>query len=133
MGLDMYLHKRKLNAQKGPDGFYSDEDDIEIGYWRKANAIHEWFNQNCAEGDCENCEIYDVSKSDLIELIDTCERVLSNHDLAEELLPPSEGFFFGSTEIDEYYFRDLQETIEICKEALNVDFNEWKVYYYAWW
>jgi hypothetical protein len=33
-------------------------------------------------------------------------------------LPPAEGFFFGSTEIDEWYWQDIDETIEQLTKVL---------------
>ena len=38
--------------------------------------------------------------------------------VAKELLPTQEGFFFGSTDYDEYYYSDLQDTKQILEEAL---------------
>jgi hypothetical protein len=133
MGLDMYLYKRKIGAKLDKEGLYKPEEFIEVGYWRKANAIHEWFNQNCADGYLKNCEEYEVTKADLSRLISDCETVLANHNLAQEILPPSSGFFYGSTEINEWYFRELQQTIDIASDALNTDFDEWTLIYYAWW
>lgn len=133
MGLDMYLNKRKHNAQLNEEGYYNEEDYVELGYWRKANAIHEWFNQNCADGYLENCEECEVTKADLSKLISDCEKVLANHNLAEEILPTSSGFFYGTTEYNEWYFKILKQTIDIASNALNTDFDEWSVFYYAWW
>lgn len=133
MGLDMYLSKRKHNAKLNEKGCYNQEDFVELGYWRKANAIREWFNQNCADGCLENCKEYEVTEDDLSKLISDCETVLANPNLAEEILPTSDGFFYGDTEYDEYYFKDLKQTIDIAKNALNTDFNKWSVVYFAWW
>ena len=48
-----------------------------------------------------------------------------NIDLALEILPTSEGFFFGGTDIDEYYKYDLESTIEQLKD---IDPNEFYIY-----
>jgi len=66
MGLDMYLSKVKKE---------------EIGYWRKANAVHRWFEKNCSEEGIENCEPVYVSKEDLIHLRDDCQKVLDSSKL----------------------------------------------------
>lgn len=67
MGLDMFLFKVKRD---------------EVAYWRKANAIHGWFERKYGEdGELENCRDYHVEKEDLIELRDLCKQVLSKSKL----------------------------------------------------
>ena len=123
MGLDMYLEKRKTNSK----------EYVAIAYWRKANQIREWFNSHLENG-VENCEYVQVSKEDLEQLLEDCKKVLENHDLAEDLLPTSSGFFFGGTDYDEWYFEDLEETIKMLEQILEeTDFENEDVYYYEWW
>jgi hypothetical protein len=90
-----------------------------IGYWRKANAIHGWFVRN-VQNNVDDCRVAYVHQEHLIELDTVCERVLNDHNLAEELLPIEQGFFFGGYDYDEYYFGSLEETREILKRALAV-------------
>ena len=90
-----------------------------IGYWRKANAIHAWFVRECAGGVDECQEIY-VSKEKAKELLDLCKQVLDDHSLAEPLLPTQDGFFFGTTAYDEWYFKDIEHTVEILEATLKV-------------
>lgn len=90
---------------------------IPIGYWRKANQIHNWFVQNVQDGEDE-CRPHTFYKDKLEELKKNCEAVLADHELANELLPTGAGFFFGSTDYNEYYFSDLKDTIEIIDRAL---------------
>lgn len=80
-------------------------------YWRKSNQIHSWFVEHIQNGEDE-CRPHEVSIEQLQELVDTCKQVLANHDLAESLLPAQEGFFFGGTDYDEWYFKDLEDTIK---------------------
>ena len=94
----------------------------EIGYWRKTNQIHNWFVENIQRG-IDNCAEYYVDKSDLEELKEICERVLEDKSLGEELLPTEDGFFFGSTDYDDWYFSELERTIQICDWALNQDYD----------
>lgn len=49
----------------------------EVAYWRKANAIHKWFIDNCGEGEDRNdgAGMY-VSKEQLEQLRDVCAEVL---------------------------------------------------------
>lgn len=84
--------------------------DIEIAYWRKVNAVHKWFVDNVQDGN-DNCERYYVSYDQLSELVDACRKVLEDNARAEELLPPTEGFFFGGTELNEWYFQGLEYTV----------------------
>ena len=89
----------------------------EAMYWRKANAIHNWFVQNVQDGN-DDCKKYWVSIDHLKELRKTIKKVLKNHKKASELLPSSAGFFFGSTDYDSYYFDCLKETEERLTEII---------------
>ena len=122
MGLDMYLYgvKEEFGKHNYNIGIY--KESIEIGYWRKANAIHAWFVECCQDG-VDNCATYHVSREDLKALMDRCADVLLEPERAEELLPTQSGSFFGSTEYDEYYFSEIENTIEICEWALYQDFD----------
>lgn len=104
MGLDMYL--RDATSKQ------------EIGYWRKANQIHGWIVRHKAEG-VDDCQEIPLTRKDLQELKDLCDTVLQDTSKAQDLLPPTSGFFFGSTEVDEYYFSDLQDTVKIIDNALS--------------
>lgn len=49
----------------------------------------------------------------------------------EASLPPASGFFFGSTEIDEYYAEDLQNTIDQLEPLLKE--SDVSFYYQSSW
>lgn len=53
--------------------------------------------------------------------------------LANELLPTCDGFFFGGTNYDQWYFEDLLEFYNIANELLKVDTNKYYIYYKASW
>jgi len=147
MGLDMYLEKRtyvrqwdfqkpeeqyNVEVTKGGEPANIKSERVthvceELGYWRKANQIHNWFVQNVQDG-VDNCGEYAVSKADLQSLLDICLAVKLDHSQAEELLPSASGFFFGNTDYDEFYYTDIEHTIVILKEALS-DTNA--DYYYS--
>jgi hypothetical protein len=49
----------------------------ELGYWRKANAIHNWFVVNCADG-VDECQTIHVERSQLQTLLDTVTKILDS-------------------------------------------------------
>jgi hypothetical protein len=51
----------------------------------------------------------------------------------EELLPTTKGFFFGSTEYDEYYMSDIKSTIKGLEEILSEDVSNGDFYYQSSW
>lgn len=182
MGLDMYLYKKtyvknwehtapeyshKIVVRKGgkvrkdikPERIsYITE---EIGYWRKFNALHGWFVQNCADGEDSCQEIY-VSKKMMDELLNILLKVKTLldsskkktltskdwndkdyeyevyecEDAVRELLSPTEGFFFGDSDINEYYKEQVEYTIKLIrsfkKEVNDDDFSASIIYQASW-
>ena len=59
-------------------------------------------------------------------------KVVAQAALARKLLPPQSGFFFGSTDVDEYYLQDLQETVRQV-EPLLTEPGDGYFYYHASW
>jgi hypothetical protein len=82
--------------------------EVTCAYWRKANQVHAWFVREVQKGN-DNCGEYYVSQDKLKELRDLCQKALDTRD--PNLLPPQDGFFFGGTDIDEWYWQDLKNTI----------------------
>lgn len=113
-------------------GFYYCHE--EVAYWRKANEIHAWFVEKIQDGN-DDCGYYrEVTATDLQALKKRCEAVIENPDFAEDLLPTRSGFFFGGTEYDEWYFKDLEKTIEQIDKILETtDFNTEALYYASSW
>jgi hypothetical protein len=103
-------------------GFAGISVDFPMGYWRKANQIHQWFVDNVQDGE-DNCGSYYVTREQLEELKEVCINVLVNKSLAEDLLPTGAGFFFGSTTYDENYYGDLNDTIGIITRCLESKFD----------
>lgn len=135
MGLDMFLYKKS-----------KDKPLDEIAYWRKANAIHKWFVDNVQNG-VDDCSLYEVSKDDLLQLLSICKTIdaecikssndmyhIVNEGTARRLLPTCGGFFFGSTEYDGSYARNVVQTIATLEEFVDTfDFKNDKLYYNSWW
>jgi hypothetical protein len=150
MGLDMYLDKRtyvkqwehideakqyKVEVTRGGEPTNIDPKKVkyiieEAGYWRKANAIHKWFVDNCQNG-VDDCRDAYVGFDDLQALLDLCRIVIIDKSKAEQLLPSTSGFFFGNTEYDEWYYNDIQNTIEILEKA--VEDKDGEYYYTSSW
>ena len=158
MGLDMDLYKKK----KGKRNNYKNLESLI--YWRKANQIHRYFVQEVQNGidDCGYYRVSKEQIEELLrrcqEVVDRSEtkidkvvvgqvhkegrwekeyedgRVIINPSIAEELLPAQSGFFFGSTDYDEFYLKDLEYTIEELKKVLeDFDFeNDQLIYSSSW-
>jgi hypothetical protein len=94
-----------------------------LAYFRKVNFLVGFF-ENYFDKEIENCENFKITKKSVEELKTRCEKVLANHKLAEELLPTREGFFFGSLNYDEYYFEDVAQVLDTCKEVLLPEFED---------
>ena len=147
MGLDMYLYKHtyvqnwrhmdeselhKITVKEGgkirkdikPERIaYIIE---QVGYWRKFNALHNWFVKECQKG-IDECQTTYISRENLGLLLKTLKSIRDDHSLAGELLPTASGFFFGSSEVDEYYFKEIVKTIELLEEELKTTNGD---YYY---
>ena len=158
MGLDMYLraseyiYRHNFNRQTDEDtinpllneivsrleledvidktGFAGLSVDVPMGYWRKSNMIHHWFVNNLADG-VDECQPIYVRREDLEQLKEVCINVIAVPEMAEELLPTGSGFFFGSTDYDEYYFGDLNDTVGIITRCLESKFDSFE--YQASW
>ena len=101
MGLDMYLYKNSSKYRMKDGSLAEGMENVEfdrfgctnrvtivsnVMYWRKANAIHDWFVQNVQSG-VDDCNEYDVSKEDIRKLIGCCQDVLNLVDGMELTVP----------------------------------------------
>ena len=156
MGLDMYLYGSLyvggeyrhdgsiIGITEEKDMYHGDAISVpvsdissiylKVGYWRKADAIHNWFVWNHADG-VDDCRPMSVSLDDLKELKGLCLEVLADHKKAEDLLPSADGLFFGSAEYDGRYYKDLEETVKIIDRAILMyaKYNGLDFYYEASW
>jgi hypothetical protein len=103
-----------------------------IYYWRKANAIHQWFVDFAQDG-ADACQRTLVHPEMLADLVDRCERVDADHSLAGKLLPTQSGFFFGSTDYDEWYFAIVRETAAGLRKAVAAAPKPAAFYYQSSW
>lgn len=153
MGLDQYLYAKKYTSDSaifnkieefdqlkqtlGTDVAFltkrnpSISIEMKVGQWRKSNQIHQYFVNNCQDGR-DDCREYYVDRENLVGLLDLCKQVLADKSKAEELLPTQDGFFFGDTEYDQWYYSDLTDTVEILENCLKMD-DDWEFYYQSSW
>ena len=94
------------------DDIYGVNVSVNAAYWRKVNAVHKWFVDNVQNGE-DDCGEYYVPNSKLKELLETARQALFHKD--PNLLPPQEGFFFGNTDINEWYWEGVKSTIKQIK------------------
>lgn len=111
----------------------------QVAYWRKANQIHRWF-VNIVQGGEDDCNPYEVTKDHVIMLLNDVKTVLgakSKKDgisVAQEVLPTQSGFYFGNTEYDNLYYRNLEETETMLEKILKTfDFENNYLYYRSSW
>lgn len=118
-------------------------------YWRKANAIHKWFVDNIQDGkdDCgyydvtvdDLVKLHDTCKAvlDSTKLVDGIVnngysftngemeqnkqdgQIMEDPSLAMEILPTQSGFFFGATDYDQWYWWDLEYTVQKLGKLLD--------------
>jgi hypothetical protein len=159
MGLDQYLYAKKLvsgqkrgeepltvvpnpdydNIIKAVGGEELPEQEwfphvtisIKVAQWRKSNQIHMFFVDSCQDG-VDDCRSSYVSQDVLDDLLQRCNDVLNDHSKAEELLPTTDGFFFGESDYGDWYFEDLAYTKEVL-EKLNALEGDWGFEYKSSW
>lgn len=124
MGLDMYGMAKKIG---------SEEEDIEIAYWRKHNALHNWMEKlwesktapENMEGDF-NCVDVPLTKEDLLKL---------QTDVLEGNLEPAIGFFFGDQSYMDNYtgsYTQAEDLVFIAKALASIEEGR-EIYYTSWW
>ena len=170
MGLDMYLYKKtyvknwehtakelkhsfsvkiggKVRKDIKPERIaYITE---EVAYWRKFNALHGWFVEQCASGidECQEIYIGREKMEELLKVLKQVSELLNNsklvvkvlknwneqdyevktfdcEDEVKDIFSPTQGFFFGSDCIDEYFKSDVEDTIETIDGLLKETENE---------
>jgi len=156
MGLDMYVTKRtsvKNWAHQSPEERHTVTvtgpaaaairperiSDIiqDVAYWRKANAIHQWFVTHCQHG-VDDCREVFVPIEQVRALVKTCAEIVGLATrqcvdwptVAAQQLPVQSGCFFGPTAYDDVYLDTLRATVEQLTPFLD---DEDGLYYRASW
>jgi hypothetical protein len=151
-----YFHEDDLfdwNQEGASEKYQNEVADIQLACWRKSNWIHKWFVDRVQDG-VDECQYPGsgpgpaawgasqepieqpsryVTRADLENLVVICRRIQEDHDLAEELLPVQQGFFFGGYQYDEWYFKDLKDTVNQLAPVIENWQDDWRVYYHSSW
>lgn len=99
--------------------------------FRKHNYLFRWVGR--LVGEIENCEEYELDKTDIENLLADVRAVNADPTRADELLPTQEGFFFGSTQYDEWYFDKIEYAErELSKMVADMEDDETATFW-AWW
>jgi len=132
-----------------------------VCYWRKANAIHKWFVDNVQDGvdDCRNAYVNLADLEKLLNVCKEVKKIakmkkgkvecgkelkdgqwvpiikdgeyIENREEIEKILPTSSGFFFGSTDYDEWYMQDIDFTIEKLENIIKEEKEMNKLGFYS--
>lgn len=131
-----------------PEKYYQ-----ELCYWRKSNAIHNWFVKKVQNGIDDN-SWHQVSIDNLKQLKSVCETVIAHSEIpgsvlldndayysqpikdptiAKSLLPTVDGYFYGETRYNGEYLNDLKDTVKKLEKVLaETDFDKVTVFYNSW-
>jgi hypothetical protein len=91
MGLSIFFEKR-----------------INICSFHKINFLVAFFEDTCGLSSEYDSSFF-ITIDEVEDLLERCNEVLENHNLASELLPTKKGLFFGNTEYDKHYFEDVEK------------------------
>lgn len=136
----------------------------EVAYWRKANQINKFFMKRDIDGEGRQAKVDINDLKELLRICKRLKRelklidgkihtgtkyskeggveemyadgkIIANKELAEELLPTEAGFFFGSTDYDEWYYKQIVETIPVLEKIISEhnDAYDMEYSYYASW
>jgi hypothetical protein len=110
MGLDQYLNKVVVKKQTK-----------EVECWRQNNQLQGWFEENF---DQQNCVPTTLNRHN-IEMLD---KLLS--ELKKASLPITEGFLYGSDEMNKEEYEDLIKIftavhIDIIENDAEYEYNCW--------
>lgn len=162
MGLDMYLHQDQHFARieslaeayddyrrqfdtaekiieamgNSPEGVGGVDVRTTVLKWRKENAIHNWFVKNVQDGE-DDCGEYFVTDEQLLELRDTCDKVLKASKLVSGKVYAgtvwSDEFPNGHTTFDD---GKVVENADVARKLLptadgfffgQTDYDEWYI------
>lgn len=123
MGLDIHFFSGEKQNERV-------DYDTQVGYFRKINSLFRWVSYNVQSVD--NCKSILIPKQKLEQLSADLNRLTKDNCMT--IFPTSEGFFFGSTEYDQYYWSDVEEVKSWVSSTLkSFDFDNHDLFFWAWW
>lgn len=158
MGLDIYFSKRKIGKRKQEEVAYFRKVNCLVA-WVEHN-VREF--DNCEDvvlskeditnlrDDArkvveilKNAKFYNQeyecgssfdNKTNTRKVMIETKKVYKDIDDVLLILPTQEGFFYGDTDIDEYYFENIKRIVkEMNKILREIDFNEYEIIFHCWW
>lgn len=127
MGLDQTLTVLRDIGEDGEHCF-----TVKVYSFKEANALQGYFEKIY---DTQNLEEHEVSMDSIIEIKKYTDYILKNPediDYIEKNFSPTRGFLYGSAEIDEWYFEEVETVSKAVNEILNDD-KVSKIFYTCWW
>lgn len=126
MGLDINFIKVKhrVLADDVDVRDLPDEETEFVAYFRKVNFLIPFFDYE------EDCSYVEIDKEQVEKLVKTCDLVLKckpqkgknltkkAKDEVHTLLPTTDGFFFGNTDYNDWYFEDVKNVKDTFSELL---------------
>lgn len=137
MGLDMFFYRAPKGTKNIWKYIHADDENYkeEDVYMRKHNHIRQWIVDHC-DYPADACDAILLNKYDIADMIEDCIKVFTskNPEVAEELLPTADGFFFGGTDYDEDYFYKVGWDIEnLSRLLVQTDWDNEEVWYAESW
>ena len=134
MGLDMYMTGRKYigghwqrdEPIRKEDNRLIDSIEVHLGYWRKHRKLHGFIVNTFADG-VDDCRKIELSTGSLRQIAKA---------LRSNVLPETEGFFFGDEGMDKQEKERSEEYAKQMEDAIKwLKAGDWErsVYYRASW
>ncbi len=130
MGLDMWLYRRKHEDE---------ESDVKVGYWHKFYELYSFIERlkDCYGNNCQEIELDLNDLEEMRKVFIITKQILTPSDrnnLTEEIinkyfLPYHSGSFFSKPMEPE----EMNYTIEVLDNAIELTKKGEVIYFYAWW
>lgn len=108
----------------------------EYHYWRKFNALHGYIVREFADGE-DNCQLIEIGNKDgvkkILDALTTTLKQVTDGKKEGLAMPPTGGFFFGSTDVDDWFKNNLEDSIPVFENLYNTLGENEVVYYQASW
>lgn len=105
------------------------EVSVQVGYWRKAWAIHNWFVRNVQDG-VDDCGSYAVDREMLTRLRDECVEILATVQVGPQDVDGVNGTTYDRALADDlipvaeysrdWYLQELEETRDLINAIFDV-------------